>query len=287
MTKWLDLSECNPSELADARLQLHYAVQLPMRTGKAILPKQPDYSHTSLDFLFDKQAFACHPLNEAGLVVGVMLPTLTLYCFHGEGEAGGHESFYPLDGKNLAQAGDWLKAHLTEHGFDVSKFDKGGFPLPAHPIADGANFDASNQLALQMVGAWFSNANMAIQNAVQKYSHITPGPAPVTCWPHHFDLASLISFEGGDPEHAKSVGVGLSPGDESYNQPYFYTNPWPANQDMDFPELMAPGGWHTDGFISAIATAEKIIAINADQKMIEAYLDDVIGKAVRLIGAEV
>ncbi len=278
--QWQNLNACDPSNLEEARLQLHYAVQLPMRAGKAILPKQPDYSHTSLDFDFEKQSFACHPLNEQGLVVGVMLPSLTLYCSHGSESAE-----YPLDGKTRTEATDWLKAHLTNHGFDISKFDKGGFPLPAHPVAENACFNNSDAKAFKAVSAWFNNAAIAIEDAVKKYSHIKPGPAPVSCWPHHFDIASLISFDDSNPETAKSVGVGLSPGDESYSQPYFYTNPWPANQDMNFPDLMAPGHWHNDGFISAIAPATKIMDMNADQKIISDYLDDVIAKAKILIGA--
>ncbi|MCH9845704.1 MAG: hypothetical protein K0U39_09390 [Alphaproteobacteria bacterium] len=272
---WLKLNECDPKLLEDARLQLHHAVQLPMRAGKAILPKQPDYSHTSLDFLFDKQAFACHPLNDDGLRVGIILPSLTLFC--------GDDAF-ALHSKTRQQATDWLKAQLSNHGFDISKFDKGGFPLPSHALADGAAFDASDEKALQTVSAWFNNAAIALEAAVAKYRHVTPGPAPVTCWPHHFDIASLISFESGDPETAKSVGVGLSPGDESYGQPYFYTNPWPANADMNFPELMAPGHWHTDGFISAVAPAEKCLLTDLTQETIIAYLDDTISKAMGLIG---
>ncbi len=273
---WLQLNECDPKLLEDARLQLHHAVQLPMRAGKAILPKQPDYSHTSLDFLFDKQAFACHKLNDDGLQVGIILPSLTLFC--------GDDTF-ALHGNTRQEATDWLKAQLSNHGFDISKFDKGGFPLPSHAVVDGAAFDASDTKALQTVSAWFNNAAIALEAAVAKYADITPGPAPVTCWPHHFDIASLIGFETGDPETAKSVGVGLSPGDGSYAQPYFYTNPWPANADMDFPELMAPGHWHTDGFISAVAPAEKCLLTDLTQETIIAYLDDTINKAVKLIGA--
>ena len=275
---WLELNECAPKLLEDARLQLHHAVQLPMRAGKAILPKQPDYSHTSLDFLFGRQAFACHALNDDGLRVGIILPSLTLFCADDEVAVE-----YPLHGRTMQEATDWLKAHLSEHGFDISKFDRGGFPLPSHAVADGAPFDASDTKALQTVSAWFNNAAIAIAAAVAKYRHVTPGPAPVSCWPHHFDIASLIGFESGDPETAKSVGVGLSPGDESYAQPYFYTNPWPANADMDFPELMAPGHWHTDGFISAVAPAEKCLLTDLTQETITAYLDDTIAKAATLI----
>jgi hypothetical protein len=49
----------------------------------------------------------------------------------------------------------------------------------------------------------------------------------VRCWPHHFDLGSLIVVEtSADGELTKSIGIGLSPGDEAHAEPYFYVSPF-------------------------------------------------------------
>ena len=54
---------------------------------------------------------------------------------------------------------------------------------------------------------------------------LRPGPSPVRCWPHHFDIATCVALESGDPERERGIGTGLSPGDGTYGQPYFHVNP--------------------------------------------------------------
>ena len=51
----------------------------------------------------------------------------------------------------------------------------------------------------------------------------------------------------------------MSPGDESYQQPYFYVNPWPHLDADGLPPAPAPGHWHRDGFVGAIATGEELL----------------------------
>ena len=94
----------------------------------------------------------------------------------------------------------------------------------------------------------------------------------VRCWPHHFDLATLFALEAGDPETARSVGVGLSPGDGSYAEPYFYCTPWPAPENL--PEPPGPLHWHTQGFTSLVCPASRV-DVSTD-------LGDVLSAAVTL-----
>jgi len=53
----------------------------------------------------------------------------------------------------------------------------------------------------------------------------------------------------------------MSPGDESYGQPYFYVNPWPQLDPVKLPLAPSPGHWHRDGFVGAIATGDEIIKL--------------------------
>ena len=81
------------------------------------------------------------------------------------------------------------------------------------------------------------------------------------CWPHHFDIGTYVQLQAGDSETAKGIGIGMSPGDESYDQPYFYINPWPHMDPSGLPKPPAPGHWHTEGFVGAIATGEEILTL--------------------------
>ncbi len=62
-------------------------------------------------------------------------------------------------------------------------------------------------------------------------------------WPHHFDF-SVEWFTGNKDEQ---IGTGISPGDEQYNGPYLYMNPWPFNEKVRENKLPV-GIWHTSGW---------------------------------------
>jgi hypothetical protein len=72
----------------------------------------------------------------------------------------------------------------------------------------------------------------------------------VHIWPHHFDMATLLYLPG----HGESmtIGIGLSPGDMNYAEPYWYVPPYPYPQVARFPELDGHGMWHTQDWVRAI-----------------------------------
>jgi hypothetical protein len=104
------------------------------------------------------------------------------------------------------------------------------------------------------------------------------------CWPHHFDIATYVSLEAGDPETARAMGVGMSPGDESYDQPYFYVNPWPHLDSSELPDPPAPGHWHTDGYVGLIATAEEVLSQSDDALDLSRFLENAFDIGRRRLG---
>ena len=110
------------------------------------------------------------------------------------------------------------------------------------------------------------------------------------CWPHHFDLATLVSVPGGAPGDARTIGVGLSPGDGSYAEPYFYVTPWPSPDSPALPELPAGADWHRTGWFGAVLTATAIFhdaggSPPTRARMVREFLD-VASRASRvLLGA--
>lgn len=90
----------------------------------------------------------------------------------------------------------------------------------------------------------------------------------VHLWPHHFDF-SVEWFTGNSDEQ---IGTGISPGDENYEKPYLYINPWPFNEKITNSDLPM-GQWHTSGWngikveweelqkLKPIDAAENLIAL--------------------------
>jgi hypothetical protein len=64
----------------------------------------------------------------------------------------------------------------------------------------------------------------------------------VHLWPDGFDF-SVESFINGSSQ----IGVGVSPGDDNYESPYLYVNPYPFSEDIVHQPLPI-GKWHTGGW---------------------------------------
>jgi hypothetical protein len=88
---------------------------------------------------------------------------------------------------------------------------------------------------------WFEAANDILEELKSRLADIGSGPGAVRCWPHHFDIATLLSLGRGDPERAAAIGIGMSPGDAYYPQPHFYISPWPAPPADALPRPPIPG----------------------------------------------
>lgn len=80
--------------------------------------------------------------------------------------------------------------------------------------------------------------------------------SPVQLWPHHFDLAfewfgtKTMKYEedGEEQEYPAQLNFGFAPGDSSYADPYFYSNPWPFERTLTEESLPHGARWFTDGF---------------------------------------
>ena len=166
-----------------------------------------------------------------------------------------------LDGVSMAEAVNWLDVQLKIAGLQPASDGKIPYKLPSD-AAEVQTFQSSSEgAALRALAAWFDFAHRVLTDFAAANDKLRPGPSPVRCWPHHFDIATYVGLESGDFETARGVGVGLAPGDESYEQPYFYINPWPHLSKDDLPQLPLPGHWHSEGFVGAIATGEEVLSL--------------------------
>ena len=90
-------------------------------------------------------------------------------------------------------------------------------------------------------------------------------------------------FPKETPERA--VGIGVSPGDEFYSQPYAYISPWPPLSATNLPSLPQPGRWHTRGFVGVVATGEEIVQLPDRRQAFRTFLLETSGICRALLGA--
>src|SRR5215831_730124 len=167
-----------------------------------------------------------HPLKD-GAWLSLKITDLTLALHVGEKST--HVQSFSLDGRPDAQAGQWLSGQLRARGLDARALNAPSpYEIPAHPISqDAAYGPASLTDALAELAAWFGNAALSLGSIQRQMFERKFAASPVRCWPHHFDIATLTTLAGRNTDATGYVGAGLSPGDEYYDEPYFYVSVYP------------------------------------------------------------
>jgi hypothetical protein len=175
-----------------------------------------------------------------------------------------------LAGRDRGDVISWLNGIAAVADGDPSWLDR---VLPYElPSAVGADSSVSpDPAALAELERWYANA----AGLLDEITAADPAASDVRCWPHHFDIATLITL-AGEGEEATTIGVGMSPGDGSYADPYLYVTPWPYPPADALPDLPAIGHWHTDGFVAAIVTAERVVDVADQGTAVRGFLHDAI-----------
>ncbi|HEY5091091.1 MAG TPA: hypothetical protein VIK30_14025, partial [Polyangia bacterium] len=242
---------------AGARAAAHWAAQIVAAAGWTLAAPKPDHSHGALEWVGPAAGLLGVEVNRGGRTAraGLRLRDLTLLALSGDSAA---RNELPLTGQTLDTGLTWLGGALARIlGDDLPRLERPSHELPVDPIGDGASFGRPETVALEELGAWFSSADRVLRAIAAS----TAGASPVRCWPHHFDIATLIRRDGADAptEITRSIGVGLSPGNGSYAEPYWYVTPWPTPARRETPPL-PHGHWHTQGWFGAVLPATAFVA---------------------------
>ncbi len=265
---WQDVDPSVARALVDARLQLHHAAQLATAIGISYLPKQPDDSHTNLEWLPELGALASRIVPTATPFRLAVRPSpLALLLVDSTGDV---VATCALHRRTIEDASQWLRATLPNVHADPNAFTLARhYSIPHHPLDDGAPFDTTDEAAFTELARWYGNAALVLTG----FANATPSASEVRCWPHHFDIATLIEVEPsrvGRP--ARTIGAGLEPGDESYAEPYAYVNMYPSPPASRVNAPLAGGGiWHTQGWIGAVLPGSQL-RNTAQRAQLEAFI---------------
>jgi hypothetical protein len=279
------IAERQRQGLREARLQAHYAVQWLGRLGGAFIPPQPDYGHTGMSWNDALAGFTTQALPDGsrfGLRIGDLL-------FVFLNKAGERTESYPMHGRTDREVRQMLGVELGARGLNAAAVDKvAPYEIPAHAIAAGAAYDVGGVSGfLNDLAYWFAEADSALGKIREQALARSLAASPVRGWPHHFDVATLISLDAGGGEHGRSVNAGLSPGDGYYEEPYYYVSPYPYPEPAALPALRSPlGHWHTRDFTAAIAPASKIVMSKNRAAETEAFLNEAVAAATQALGSK-
>jgi hypothetical protein len=242
-----------PAELTRARRALHWAAQVPAYAGAAFVEPAADDSHMALTWVSPEvTALASQPSSRAGRVVSLDVTTLAVTLL-GPGRVA--EDHLDLGNRTLAEALAWVTAAFAPDAPRTPPVPFPPYEMPEPPAgAAGALGAPDVAAALLELARWYHDADLLLQQVRATVA----GASPVRCWPHHFDIATLVTVAPG-----KTIGVGLSPGDGSYAEPYLYLTPWPHRPDAPLPALEGGGHWHRDGWFGAVLPGTLLVKDSA------------------------
>ncbi len=251
---WQTLGTVPVTDLVEAKVQLHWAAQIVAAFGNTLLDPQPDDSQSNLGWVDAFDALCSHS-SLKGLSVGLRPEDLTLLFMTSPNTI---YSEFGLSGQTLRQAFEWLTATYSKvsEAIPPKPFSLRDYAMPSHPVGKNAAFQVVHPAAFQELQHWYANAHHVIHSISGQWKEASP----IRCWPHYFDIATLVSITlPQNTGSAGTVGCGMSPGDATYAEPYFYVTVWPYPKKETLPTL-AVGKWHTEGFVAAVLTASDLLA---------------------------
>lgn len=282
---WRPLGGVSHEVLAETRVQLHWAVQVVGAVPLSFLEQVPDFSHANLGWIVADAALVSRLVGVSPPIrVGLDFPDFKLTV---RDAADFVVDRLPLEGNTLDDAYAWIAEVMGRYGVgnvDPEELHRPDLDFPDHPVRAGAPFTGGDARARAELAHWYENTLLLLLEVVRDYDNASP----VRTWPHHFDMATLLTLESADdPEKMRSVGLGMAPGDASYPEPYFYAAPWPVPESPGMlPQLAGGGTWHTDGWVGPILTSSRIVAAGnglvAQEEQVRAFLASAIPAATEL-----
>jgi len=269
---WRQLDPQRGVDLGDARLQLHHAAQLATAFGISYLTAQPDDSHTNLEWIDSIGALASKTSGSPAIRLAARPHAFAILVLDERANVLGT---YLLDGRTIENAASWIRGQLAEYGLDPARYTlKRHYEIPRHAVDDGASFSATHSDRFDQLASWYSDAAATFEQVVSS----TANASPVRCWPHHFDIATLIEVAPG-----KTVGLGMEPGDEYWQEPYFYVNMSPSpTPETPRGELAGNGVWNTRDWIGAVLPASRV-GETGQQSQVEEFVRSAVRECTRIL----
>lgn len=273
----------SPSDLIEASLELHWATQLLASAGQTFAEPRADDSHRAMSWDQDHRAFVSAPFaGPYPFRVGLRPDDLTLLLLDRTPDPLGS---LPLIGTKLSEGYEWLSLGLASYmGGPPPQLERPEYEMPEHAVGRGSSFSAGRAAEFRALASIYGGAARILEECVASLGNASP----VRCWPHHFDIATLITLEpvGVTP---RTIGVGMAPMGGGYSSWYWYVTPWPYPDPAALPALTGLGAWHTEGWTGAVLTGEAVHRL--DESMRESttrgFIADSIAAATLALGAGV
>ena len=252
---WRTLLSVNFQELSKTRKQVHQAIQNVSAVGRCLSPPSDYDEFGTLEWIPDLQRLAGKWIE--GDVKFRSSLDFKDFSVHLVNERLIDISSVLLNEKRQGLIMVWLEEQVTNFGYNASDITlELPYEIPEYPQAKKEPFDISLDY-LNELSKYFHNANLILGQLAKEFKDF----GPVLTYPHHFDIATLsVLKDTGSPETSASINMGLSPGDETFEEPYFYINPWPYPEEEEMLPL-EHGEWYFENWVGAVFKVSELLKV--------------------------
>ncbi len=257
--RWKDIKPSDLAALREIRIQYHQAIQAVAAVGRHFLEPLPFDENATLSWSRSNSSLVSKWIttDNGTLRAGFHLERAYVYV-----EDASSVDEFPIAGKNFGQLMVWMEEHTGKSGLPTASFS-GNLPyeLPDYPKIGSKGFDIEESEITRAFTSYFA-ASFEVLDALQWDFEVE---SEVLVYPHRFDQSLSVRLkDSGDPETSSYIALGMSPGDERFDQPFFYVNSWPHVEESVLKPLTA-GRWFSEEWIGGLVTAEELWDV-ADQK---------------------
>lgn len=251
---WLRLNQVDLEALSETKDQFHQATQSVAAVGRHFLEDSVEDENAVLTWNVKTNRLVGKwiPIEEGQVRAGISFDKALVSL---EKENSGIIDSMEIHAKTFPQLMLWFEEQTGKLGLPTENFSANlPYEIPIYPTQKNQAFDLSAEDLNVAFSALYQNSFHLLTRLKESFE----GSSEVTLWPHHFDQAISIKLkDSGNPETSSYLGIGLSPGDEGYSEPYFYVNSWPYIEEETLDDIPF-GKWHTENWIGAVLTLSEL-----------------------------
>jgi hypothetical protein len=231
-----------------AEAQIHVASQLISLTGKNLVERQPDDSHTTAKWNSEKQLIVGRDFVLNGSTYSVFVDPVRFAI--GLLKNGLETERVSLDGLTYIQTVEPWKKWIIDAGYE------GELDLTLHyelPSSDLYKFDAFRKPDDEILNQWAKNRTIA-NSVFENLNESVGALSDINIWPHHFDTGTYHELHKTDGATDRSIGAGFNPADAMVSEPYYYIYGWYKDKEIDFSEKseLENGNWIVNDWKGAV-----------------------------------
>ena len=268
--KWIPFVSVDPEEIRNVRAQLHLSVQNVAAVGSEFLSESEGDENAVLSWVPGLRRMAGKWVQgDISFRSSISLEEFKIYLVD---EKVMTLAEFALQNSNTTQLMIWLEEQIGKFGLQAKNLTMNlPYQLPASVLEKGNPFDINSERNTRELSKYYHNTYLLLREFKDHHGVDTT----INIWPHHFDMAlDILLKDTGDPETNTQIALGMSPGDDQFENPYFYVNCWPHANTEAFSKLSNHAIWISEEWTGAVMLSKHIRSADKQEEMLRTFYQE-------------